>query len=120
MIKDESSRRLLMRVLHVIPSVSRQAGGPSEAIFPMCRALRRKGVEVVLATTDEGVDISQFACEQDYRGLPVIFFRKQLGRSFKYSRPFADWLNASVTGYDIVHIHAVFNHACIAAARACR
>ncbi len=30
------------------------------------------------------------------------------------------WLNEHVSDYDLVHIHAVFNHSCIAAARACR
>lgn len=86
----------------------------------MCRALRKKGIEVVLATTNDGIDVSEFGCEKEYKDLPAIFFPSQIGRSFKYSRPFATWLNRSVSDFDIVHIHAVFNHACIAAARACR
>jgi glycosyltransferase involved in cell wall biosynthesis len=53
-------------------------------------------------------------------GVPAIIFPSQLGRSFKYSRPFAQWLREHVSDYDVVHIHAVFNHASIAAARACR
>ena len=110
-----------MRVLHVIPSVSRQSGGPSQAILPMCRALRDKGVDVLLATTDSGVDdLSALECITSYEGLPVIFFPKQLGESFKYSRPFSLWLDKTVASYDLLHIHAVFNHACIAAARASR
>jgi glycosyltransferase involved in cell wall biosynthesis len=30
------------------------------------------------------------------------------------------WLKANVSDFDVVHIHAVFNHACVAAAKACR
>jgi glycosyltransferase involved in cell wall biosynthesis len=115
-----------MRVLHVIPSISHEAGGPSQAIFPMCRALREKGVDLLLATID---DVSSGANGStkpphgqigEYRGQSIIFFPNQVGASFKYSRPFAQWLNNHVAEYDLVHIHAVFNHACIAAARACR
>ncbi len=113
-----------MKVLHVIPSISKHAGGPSQAILPMCRALRSQGVELLLATTDDGVqgeDGIAIQCGQagEYNGQPTIFFPSQLGASFKYSRPFAQWLNHNVAEYDLVHIHAVFNHACIAAARAC-
>jgi glycosyltransferase involved in cell wall biosynthesis len=55
-----------------------------------------------------------------FNKLPTIFFPRQLGSSFKYSRPFSQWLQQNVSNYDVVHIHAVFNHASIAAARACR
>jgi len=102
-----------MRVLHVIPSVSERSGGPGLAIVPMCRALLAQGIEVVLATTE----VSQTA---DCDGVPAIFFEAQLGESFKYSRPLAAWLNANAHHFDAAHIHAVFNHACVAAARACR
>jgi glycosyltransferase involved in cell wall biosynthesis len=112
-----------MKILHVIPSVSGQAGGPSQAILPMCRALRAQGVELLLATTDDGWSGENspgvLGHPTDYKGQPTIFFPSQLGASFKYSRPFAQWLNNNVASFDVVHIHAVFNHACIAAARAC-
>jgi glycosyltransferase involved in cell wall biosynthesis len=55
-----------------------------------------------------------------WKDVPTIFFPSQWGESFKYSRPFAKWLDKHVADFDVVHIHAVFNHACIAAARACR
>ena len=57
---------------------------------------------------------------QNYKGVPTIFFPLQWGESFKYSKPLAVWLDANVKRFDVVHIHAVFNHACIAAAAACR
>lgn len=92
----------------------------------MCRALREQGIDLLLATTDDGMR-GQGETEQlhwgqitSYLNQPTIFFPSQVGRSFKYSRPFAQWLNSNVANYDLVHIHAVFNHACIAAASACR
>jgi glycosyltransferase involved in cell wall biosynthesis len=111
-----------MKVLHVIPSVSEKAGGPSQAIFPMCRALREQGIDVLLATTNDGLDERHQSGEvpENYNGVSTIFFPAQIGSSFKYSRPFSAWLADNVSRFDVVHIHAVFNHACIAAASACR
>jgi len=130
-----------MKVLHVIPSVASHAGGPSQAIIPMCASLMAQGIDVVLATTDDGkVSASEFRVSSSqsevnephltpnskletrnyYRGVPTVFFPSQLGASFKYSRPFALWLDEHVSDFDLVHIHAVFNHSSIAAARACR
>ena len=89
----------------------------------MCAALRARGISVDVASTDAGLDqSSDLELERliTYKGLPVILFPKQLAESFKYSRPFSRWLDENVTQYDLVHIHSVFNHSCIAAARACR
>src|SRR5690242_17904818 len=113
-----------MRVLHVIPSVSERSGGPATAIVPMCRALEKLGIEVVLATTSHGLTQSQ-ADQIKERVTAKIFpvqVRKALpaAESFKYSRPLKTWLDESVKQFDLVHVHAVFNHASVAAASACR
>lgn len=105
-----------MRVLHVIPGVEAKDGGPSQAIFPMCQALRERGIEVMLATTRFGDDRS---CETRVQGVETHFFKSDWGASFKYSRAIAGWLEESVQKFDVVHIHAVFNHSSVAAARAC-
>ena len=109
-----------MRVLHVIPSVAQRSGGPATAIVPMCRALQEQGSEVVLLTTNDGR--TEMATQQlvDCNGLNTIFFPVQFGGSFKYSRPLSAWLKNNVQGFDVAHIHAVFNHASVAAANACR
>ena len=108
-----------MRVLHVIPSVSERSGGPATAIIPMCRALMREGIEVLLVTTDAGLPGTN-GDVVEYKGVPARFFHSQWGESFKYSRPMASWLNANIRNFGIGHIHAVFNHSSVAAARACR
>ena len=108
-----------MRVLHVIPSVAERSGGPATAIVPMCRALQQHGVEVLLITTDAGMDRVE-ATPANYKGVPAKFFPSQLGESFKYSRPLTAWLNSHAHEFDVAHIHAVFNHSSIAAAHVCR
>lgn len=108
-----------MKVLHVIPSVAERSGGPAAAIVPMCRALRAEGVDVVLATTSHGM-ARMNTSRSVYNEVPARFFPAQLGGSYKYSRPLAKWLKSNVRDFDLVHVHAVFNHASLAAARACR
>ena len=108
-----------MRVLHVIPSVSERSGGPATAIIPMCRALMREGIELLLVTTNAGLSGAN-GDVLEYKGVPARLFHSQWGESFKYSRPMASWLNSNVKNFALVHIHAVFNHSSVAAARACR
>src|ERR1044072_6066636 len=112
-------RPSLMRVLHVIPSVSERSGGPATAIIPMCHALLRQGIEVLLITTNAGLDKEAIGSGGDYKGVPAIFFPSQLGESFKYSRPLAAWLSSNIRNFDLAHIHAVFNHSSVAAAHVC-
>lgn len=112
-----------MRVLHVIPSVSERSGGPGHAIIPMCRALINRGLDASIATTD--ADLNQrlkvtLDTSFIYKDVPTIFFAKQWSNAFYYSRPFSHWINSQVSNYELVHIHAVFSHASIAAARASR
>ena len=106
-----------MRVLHVIPSVAERSGGPATAIIPMCRALMQQGIEVLLVSTDAGLTKSDVA---EYKGVPAMLFPSEFGESFKYSRPLASWLTTNIRQFDLAHVHAVFNHSSVVAARACR
>jgi glycosyltransferase involved in cell wall biosynthesis len=111
------------RILHVIPAVASRYGGPSRAIFEMCRALREQGADVLLATTDADgaahIDVVKGAVVA-YQEVPTIFFSRQWSQRFGYSGGLARWLDREVKGFAVVHIHAVFSHPCIAAARSCQ
>ena len=112
-----------MRVLHVIPSVAPRYGGPSQAIFTTCRSLSEKRIDVCIATTDAdgdgelAVPIGELI---KYRDIQTIFFHRQWSESLKYSSHLAKWVEAHVDKFNLVHIHAVFSHACITTAKACR
>lgn len=112
-----------MKVLHIIPAVASRYGGPSAAVFGMCRALAAKGVEVSLVTTDADgpgrLDVPLAAWTQ-YAGVRTMFFRCREPSSFKWSPALSRWLGPHVTAFTLVHAHAVFNHSTIAAGRACR
>ena len=88
----------------------------------MCRALSERGVEVLLATTDAQLAPEKVRMETptEYKDVSTIFFPSQWGDSFKFSQQMSVWLDKNVNAFDLVHIHAVFNHSSLTAARACR
>jgi glycosyltransferase involved in cell wall biosynthesis len=111
-----------VKVLHVIPAVAPRYGGPSAAVIGYGRALRARGVDVLIATTNaDGAGHLPVRLGEviDIDGVPAIFFARR-GERFKRSPALAAWLARNVAGWDAVHIHAVFSHSSIAAARACR
>jgi glycosyltransferase involved in cell wall biosynthesis len=110
-----------VNVLHVIPAVARRYGGPSVAVIEMCRALNQQGVETLVVATDAdgpgrlGVPLG---LPMSYGGVRAVFFRRVTSESFKYSPALARWLRAHAGTFDLVHIHALMSHACVAAVRA--
>jgi glycosyltransferase involved in cell wall biosynthesis len=112
-----------MQILHVIPGIAARYGGPSAAILGMCHALETQGVTSLIATTDaDGPGRLPVPLGQPmlYQGVHVLFFPRQWHEGFKYSYPLARWLETHVHRFDVVHLEAVFSHASLAAARACR
>jgi glycosyltransferase involved in cell wall biosynthesis len=110
-------------VLHVIPAVAPRYGGPSAAVIGMCRALQSIGAQTLIASTDaDGPAHLDVPLEREtiHQGLPCIFFPRQASESFKWSTPLASWLSRRAGDFDLVHVHAVFSHAVLAAGRACR
>lgn len=112
-----------MKVLHVIPAVSPKYGGPSNVLWPMCRALQAHGVDVQIASTDAepgGHIPINLESSTTYEGVRAVFFRKQWSEAFAFSHSMARWLEAHVTDFDLIDIHGVFSHASLSASRACR
>lgn len=112
-----------MKILHVIPGIAPCYGGPSHAIYQICYNLQIGGVGCEIATTNadgQSVLLVKLGRFETYQNVPTIFFQRDFSEAFKYSRHLADWLMPNVSKYDLVHIHAVFSHACLSAARACR
>lgn len=110
-----------MKILHVIPAVAPQYGGPSKVVVTICQNLNNNGIEAKIVTTNAGFPKNKYPLNKkfEYEGIETIFFNKQLSESFKYSRPLENWLNKNVSKYDLVHIHAIFSHSSIAASNAC-
>lgn len=107
-----------MKVLHVIPSVGPQRGGPSVMVRTLASGLFEAGIQADVATTDDngsdhlGVDCKVPILED---GVTYRYFSRQ-ARFYTFSWPLSQWLARHVADYDLVHIHALFSFPAIAAA----
>jgi glycosyltransferase involved in cell wall biosynthesis len=92
-------------------------------VLKMTAELQNRGVDVVLATTDAdgpGRLPVELGAVHEHEGVPTIFFSRQFSEALKYSHPLSRWLMEHVRDFDCLHLHAVFSHSSLAAARACR
>jgi glycosyltransferase involved in cell wall biosynthesis len=111
----------LIKILHVIPSVSPTEGGPSVAVKAIAAELNCRGCSVDVATTNDGgrgsyLDVP-LGREVVEAGVRYFFFRKQV-HLYKVSLPLARWLATNIPQYDVIHVHALFSFASVAAGRA--
>jgi glycosyltransferase involved in cell wall biosynthesis len=108
-----------MRVLHVIPDLSRAFGGPTSALLGFLAASRAAGIDAAVAApspSDEDLD----------------WFRRQAGETEVHVYPtrwrgsarvapgIVDYLRVQAGSFDAVHIHGMFNGISTSAARAAR
>ena len=99
-----------MRVLQIIPAIASRYGGPTTNLFPLCRALVAEGCSVEIASTDADGPGGRLESSQIPSDLQIRLFVRTWSESWKYSRPFANWIGANVGNYDLVHTHAVWSH----------
>lgn len=111
-----------MRVLHVIPSVSRVHGGPSRAIVSIERALARRNIQVTTLTTDDdgpGRRLEIAAQRVGESNVSRIYLKKR-SDFYKFAPSMIPWLAAHIDEFDLVHIHALFSFPSVAAGLAAR
>ena len=106
-----------MNVLHVIPSVAANEGGPSFAIKAITEALARQGVQVTVATTTRSSEREDASTER--RGCSIVCFPREF-EPYKVSFGLTRWLRKNIAGFDLVHIHALFSFSSTMAARIAR
>jgi glycosyltransferase involved in cell wall biosynthesis len=112
-----------MRVLHVSAYFAPAFcyGGPPRSILGLCQSLRRNGVDPeVLTTTANGAEELPLG-RRDYHGIPVEYAPRSFPKRFFNAADLAARLDALIPGFDLVHIHGLWNmtvwKACAAARR---
>lgn len=112
-----------MRVLHVIPSLAQEDGGPTRAMLSIEEALVAQGVEVVTATTtgNRAGEVNRGSGEDGVReGLVTRHYFARACEFYKPAPGFASWMERRVREFDLVHVHALFSFTSVIAARAAR
>lgn len=107
-----------MRILHVIPSLSRLRGGPTFVVNTLASHLAHAGVEVHVATTDDddrGRQSVPLGMPVSVDGATYWYFRRNT-RTYQSSIGLTSWLLRHTTEFDLVHIHSLFTYPATAAA----
>lgn len=107
-----------MKILHVMPSIAREFGGPTEALLGYLEAGRRAGLEAdVAAPSCSAEDERRFG---ERAGRSRVFVFPRLGRGpLSPSPAMLRWLAARAPAYDVVHVHGLLNLVSSLAARQC-
>lgn len=106
-----------MKILHIVPSLLPESGGPSRAIPDLCRALTAVGTEVTLFSAHSpGNGLSIEPTREPYE---VVLFPAKNG-SLAGARQINKAIKARVNHFDLIHIHSLWNFTVTWAAAAAR
>ena len=102
-----------MRILHVLPTYfpAVRYGGPIYSVHALARALKRRGHQVHVYTTNvDGASISPVPLQRpvDIDGVEVWYFSTGLGRRIYRSPTMGRAFRNNLAGFDILHLHSVF------------
>ena len=106
-----------MRVLHVVPSLLPESGGPSRIVPELCRALAATGTHVSLFSTHlPGQGSTIDPVQEPYE---VLLFRAADG-SLAAARQICETIKRCSRDFDLIHITSVWNLVATWAAAAAR
>lgn len=105
-----------MKVLHAIPSLSPELGGPHLVAVNLVYALRQLGVEAEIVSTNHGLDVPthqrvDHVFDRD-KSVPVWFlpYDPPPLKEFIFSRAVTSWLWKNLANYDVVDNHYLFSY----------
>ena len=114
-----------LRLLNVVPTYlpAVRYGGPIRSVHELCRELAAAGHDVHVFTTNvDGPFDSDVPLMRpvDLDGVKVTYFPSRTLRRLYWSPPMRQALESAITGFDVVHLHAVYLWPILAGARAAR
>ena len=117
-----------MRILHVIPSLSPDLGGPPQVAMNLVHALRNLSVDAEIATTDFGLDVPvnqrlDYVFDHDHNlSVPTYFLQhnRPALKEFIFSKALTGWLWKHLPDYDVIDNHYLFSYAPTCAAAIAR
>lgn len=117
---------MFMKVLHVIPTVNPEYGGPLAGIFTSAPALKEHGCTCEIVSLDAPTDPWVASCPLPVHptGSPRVdmplWAKRLLLVRYGYTPRFVPWLQKHAAGYDAVIVNGLWNYATFGAWRALR
>ncbi len=104
-----------MKVLHVIPSISPNLGGPSQVVINEVKYLRKCGIDAEIVTTnDDEKNVLDVPLNQkiNYQEVPIYFLPRFNPRmkEFIFSSAITNWLWQNSNNYDLINTHYLFSY----------
>lgn len=111
-----------MRILHVTPAYlpAHRYGGPIRSVHALNRALATAGEDVIVFTTDAGIDPKVVPAEEKIDGVRVRRFSRSFPKSWFASSALFRALKEEMPRADVVHITSIFLAESFFAARMAR
>lgn len=114
---------LRVKILHVLPTASRRAGGPPAFVGPAARNLTQLGYTVRIMTTDLALapgasrqrHLSPGELHPALAGTDCAVYPTRWPRRIAYSPALTEALRTTVQEFDVVHIHSLWLHPQLAA-----
>ncbi len=109
-----------LRVLHVISSMATEAGGPPAVCAGLAEALAARGHTLTIATISNAIPGADPKNTVPLSPAVQLVSFPHDGNTRYLSSPALDaWLESHTAGFDIVHLHSIWQFPTFAAARAC-
>lgn len=117
--RDAPACRFIMKIAHIVPGMSPNFGGPSVALIGMTRALRQRGIDAEILTTNADptgrVDVP-LGRPVDQNGTKVTYYNLWIKGKYALSLDLAQALSRKVREYDVLHVHWLYNFSPLLAA----
>lgn len=103
-----------MKILHVIPDLAPETGGPVTAVLGLAEAQAAMGHEVCIASSDYGLAFSPKVDNVEFNLFPCRY------DTWRWAPELGRHLERVVKGFDVVMVESLWQYPTFIAGRACR
>jgi glycosyltransferase involved in cell wall biosynthesis len=106
-----------VRVIHVVPSLDVDTGGPARAIPNLCKALQESGVDAAVCSFRRAGGITTVEEQED---LPIHWYKPLFRTRQVPTWKFYSEFSKIATRFELAHLHSIWNPVITVAGFVCR
>jgi glycosyltransferase involved in cell wall biosynthesis len=103
-----------LKILHVIPDLAPETGGPVTAVLGLAEAQAAMGHEVCIAASDYGLDSTPRLDGVEFKLFPCRY------NTWRWAPALGRYLERFVRAFDVVMVESLWQYSTFSAGRACR